>query len=372
MRTRSLGAIVRPFQALSRGLGVLYLAAQCASCTLLDDPFEPVRVLGDAGAPLESAAPARPGLEDAAAAPDAAADGDAGTSGVSPAQTGGSPSALALASCPAGLGEFGVPERLNGLELDGNLYAPFLAADGRTLYFAARIGNDEQIFSATRSVVGTEFTAPAEVQSLNSPALDGAPWLSADGLRVYFFSDRGGATGRDLWFASRAEASSEFGASVSLENVSSDASDFLPWLSTDELTVIFVSDRPGGVGNADLWLASRASLDDPFGAPTILAELSSLMSEGRAALSNDGLEVIFSSDRPGGAGFPDVWLATRSSTAERFSAPRNLQQLNTATPEIDVALSRDGRELFFASSRSGPSELWRSVRACAESATSPE
>jgi hypothetical protein len=42
--------------------------------------------------------------------------------------------------------------------------------------------------------------------------------------------------------------------------------------------------------------------------------------------------------------------------------PHNLTGQNSAAAEVDVALSSDEEELFFASDRSGTSELWRSVR----------
>src|SRR2546425_8336215 len=38
-------------------------------------------------------------------------------------------------------------------------------------------------------------------------------------------------------------------------------------LSRDELTIYFTSDRPGGLGLEDLWFATRASVDSPWGEP---------------------------------------------------------------------------------------------------------
>lgn len=192
--------------------------------------------------------------------------------------------------------------------------------------------------------------------------MDGSPFLSADGQRLYFFSERAqGSLGRrDIWVSER--DSSQFGEPTLVAGINSPSSDLLPWLTPDELTVLFVSGRSGGSGGADVWRATRASVSEPFGAPSSVADLSSSGNEGRAVLSGDGTEAFVTSDRGGGA--PDIWTATRPARGQPFSELRRLAPLNSNATELDVMISKDDSELFFASTRGGRSALFRAERAC--------
>jgi hypothetical protein len=82
------------------------------------------------------------------------------------------------------------------------------------------------------------------------------------------------------------------------------------------LEVIFTSDRPGGQGGFDLWVATRASTSDLWSTPQNLGEtVNSGAADQRPAISWDGTELYFGSTRPGGTGAPgdqDLYVSTRS------------------------------------------------------------
>jgi hypothetical protein len=257
-------------------------------------------------------------------------------------------------------------ERVQGLGVAGQLWAPALSSDGSTLYFAAAPpGAPERIFSARRSERGRRFEGASPLPGLDSGAGDGTPMPSHDGLRLYLYSRRAGGSGdRDLWLASRSGASAAFDAPSWLPGVNTTALEHLPWLSTDELTLLFVSTRAGGLGQSDLWLAQREQLEDDFGAPALLRAASSTGDEGRGVLSLSGRTLIFASNRAGGQGQQDLWLATRADGAAEFGEAVNLTVLNGPALELDPFLSLDERELFFVSDRDGPSELWRAELRC--------
>ena len=272
---------------------------------------------------------------------------------------------IALPPCDGELGGFDAPEPVTGLDFEDNVFGPALSADGRTLYFSAYVSGEQQIYSATRDERGRAFEDVRELPGINSPASDGSPFISSDGERLYLFSERAGGVGqRDVWISRRQSGASRFAEPQLLAGINSRATELLPWLAADELTVIFVSDRAGGRGGSDLWMAQRDALDADFEAPTNLAELSSGENEGRAVLSADGLSAFFSSDRSGGRGGPDLWMAIRTQRQQPFVVLLNLASLNSGESDQDVALSSDGTELFFASSRGGVSQLWRAARSC--------
>jgi Tol biopolymer transport system component len=357
------------------------------ACTLTSDSFDPVPVSSDdegSGEPLdESSAPLN---EDDAIVRGCSGEGAQGVPlngdqpscsdalgllpSVEPSEADagavvepGAP--VSLPPCDGELGTFGAPEPITGLDFEENVFGPALSADGRTLYFSAYVAGEQQIYSATRKQRGAAFENPQEIPVVNSPASDGSPFISADGERLYLFSERsGGLGGRDVWSSQRQGQSASFAEPRLLAAINSLGADLLPWLSADELRLIFVSDRQGGRGGADLWAATRNDVADDFDEPVNLAELSSEQNEGRAVLSTDQLTAFFSSDREGGRGGADLWMAIRTQREQPFVLLLNLLPLNSSESDQDVALSSDGTELFFASSRSGASTLWRSARSC--------
>ena len=94
---------------------------------------------------------------------------------------------------------------------------------------------------------------------MNSAVYDGEASLAPDGLTLYFASDRGGGVGqRDVWVTNRPSRSRPFGKPRNLGRpVNTRGFEATPHLSADGRTLLFLSDRPGGVGFMDLWQARR-------------------------------------------------------------------------------------------------------------------
>jgi Tol biopolymer transport system component len=191
----------------------------------------------------------------------------------------------------------------------------------------------------------------------------GTPNISADGLSLYFFSERTpGSGGRDLYVATRASSSDEFDAVRELVGLNTPDREHLPRVSADELTLYFVSNRSA---NAEIWRATRSSRAADFADPQLVPELNSESEDGAVTVSPDGLEAILASNRPGALGGRDLYRATRSRTTEPFSAPEPLVALNSGVDDYDPTLSYDGTELYFVSNRNGSNtEVYRSLRSC--------
>ena len=110
----------------------------------------------------------------------------------------------------------------------------------------------------------------------------------------------------------------------------------------------------------------RELRSDGFSSIAPLNGVNSTANEGRAVLSQDELTIYFASERPGGVGGIDLWVATRSSRDGSFSQITNLSGLNGPGLDSDPFLSADERELVFCSDRDGSVRLWRSVRECVD------
>ena len=94
--------------------------------------------------------------------------------------------------------------------------------------------------------------------------------------------------------------------------VNSPADDWDTSISADGLLLLFGSNRSGGVGGIDIWESTRATIDDPWGEPTNLGPVvNSAQDETDSSLSTDQLSLYFRSNRPGGIGREDLWVTTR-------------------------------------------------------------
>jgi len=119
-------------------------------------------------------------------------------------------------------------------------------------------------------------------------------------------------------------------------------------------TLYFTSlNRPGNVGDWDIY-ASTLQADGTFGPGELVPELCSIGRDTRTSISRNGLEIFITSNRPGGLGGLDVWVSTRGSTSESWSAPVNVgAPVNSTDNDGAPALSFDGTALYFYSLRPG-------------------
>jgi hypothetical protein len=225
-------------------------------------------------------------------------------------------------------------------------------------------GFNEQIVLSTRANTSSSFSVGNPLPSPVNTSTEGTPFVSSNGLSLYFFSTRSGGKGnRDLYVATRSSTAQAFSSVSNLTTVNSSALDHLPWVSPDELVLYYSSLRSGSVG-FDVWTASRASKAAAFSTPVKVASLNSSQDDSGLTLSTNQLEAIVSSTRTGSQGW-DLYWASRASTSAPFSVPVPLATLNTSATEADPELTEDGGELYFTSTRNGGAvEIWRSTRSC--------
>ncbi len=255
-----------------------------------------------------------------------------------------------------------------------NDFDPSISADGLELYFNSyRPGGfgKADIWVTTRKTKAGPWGEPVNLgATINSPAHENAPNISADGLSLYFCSDRsGGCGGRDLWVTKRKTKSDPWGEAVNLgPSVNSPADEHGPSISSDGLSLYFSGlwddlKRSGGLGKADIWVTTRKTVADPWGKPVNLGPtVNNPAMDESPSIPDDGLSLYFNSNRPGGQGIMDIWVTRRKSTSESWGIPVNLgPTVNSTGWEGNPDISRDGSTLYFSSYRSGGSgstDLW--------------
>lgn len=248
-----------------------------------------------------------------------------------------------------GCGQFSAPTPVTVLGMaDRTLWSPALSTDARKVYFSVTGALGDELWSATRADRDSVFSGAVALPDLVGGGDNGTPFPSGDGLSLYFTAAPPGAvfsdmTGRDLYRATRATVSGQFSDPQPLTELNSDARDQLPWVSRDELTIVFSSER---TGTSRLYTATRSSRTASFSAPVLLPGVTG-GSDNRPFLTPDRLGLFLTSDRAGTEGAHDLWFATRSTASGPFGSFRNLSLLNTASAELDVSITQDGNELFF-------------------------
>ena len=117
----------------------------------------------------------------------------------------------------------------------------------------------------------------------------------------------------------------------------------------------FAADAPGAVaGDSDVYSSERRG-GGSFGAPELVPGVNSAQEDAQPNVRRDARELFFFSTRPGGMGLADIYSATRSRTSDTWSAPVNLgSKVNSADgAETRPSLSWDGTTLYFGSNRAG-------------------
>jgi hypothetical protein len=193
---------------------------------------------------------------------------------------------------------------------------PSMTSDGLVLVYARTDG----VYVSVRTTNAEPFPAGVRAKSRANDITSGDPFIAAGGETLLLARDNG-VNGYELDDAPRDIAMTYgdggfiwYSVAPGVTNVNDDAADDRrPIYSPDRLTLVFASNRsPGANSNTDLYIAQRAGAGGTFTSPARMAEpISSASSDLPGTLSNDGCVLYFTSDRPGGFGAHDVYVAKR-------------------------------------------------------------
>ncbi len=189
---------------------------------------------------------------------------------------------------------------------------------------------------------------------LNSAGSEGTPFMNSNFSTLYFtrcpnYKKR--ESGCQIMKASR--TGSSFSDPIAVEIKTIDSLDVIghPTLSSDELTLIFASERRNGIGGKDLWISERESTSEEFGRPRNLGiTINTESDELYPYLRNDST-LYFASDGHGGMGGLDIFVSTLDSLGE-WSAPANLKSpINSIGNDYAITFHPNEERGFFISNR---------------------
>ena len=251
---------------------------------------------------------------------------------------------------------FGSPAVVAGLASSADDADLRLSPDETTAYFVSARTGKRQLHTAHRATATATFTNIAVLANVNT----GDPFnpaISADGLTLFFASHRV-LTDNDILQASRGATTADFTNPRTVANVDTAASETGPYLARDGMTMYFVRT----VGSRQTVLRAVQSALGNFASPSVVSELDGPTNDSAPVLAGDGLTLYWGSDRPGGLGDVDVWQAQRTSTTATFGKLAPVTPVNTAGFDAPSDVSADGCRLYLTSQRNGRTGIYVATR----------
>jgi WD40-like Beta Propeller Repeat len=259
------------------------------------------------------------------------------------------------------------PENLGSpINMASNETQVALTHSGRSLYIVTnRLGGvgANDIWVSQRADPQAPWGQPFNLGPLiNGPGNDSGPTFTPDDLCMFYASPGAvGGGGQRIFATCRTNPDDDsgwqtplkLGPNVNAPQFTSDPFYFVDPIS-GQATLYFASqNRPGAPGDFDLF-KSDVGPDGQFLPAVAVTELNTPFRETHPWIHQDGLVLIFSSNRPGGFGGIDLWVSTRPTTADAWGTPCNLgPAVNSASDDRAPALSHIANSLYFASNRGG-------------------
>ena len=252
-------------------------------------------------------------------------------------------------------------------------YWPSLTADEQTMVFTVLVPRDMQLFEENnllpktaqyfhedfyeshRSADGIWQERKPLKGNINTQSNEGAQTLSADGSMMFFTacgrSDSKGSC--DIYFSYKVKDGwsepKNIGAPVNTPFWESQ-----PCFAADGKTLFFVSNRPNGLGEKDIWQATMQGFDSQ-GTPlfsdvkNLGKKINTSKDEVSPFLHHDNKTLYFSSDGWYGLGGLDIFISRKDDAGE-WSEPVNLgYPINTSSDESGLVINARGNRAYFSS-----------------------
>ena len=262
---------------------------------------------------------------------------------------------------------FGEPTKVPNVNSLFEDSGPHISPDGLELYFHSgrphgANGGCNDIWVSKRSTTGQPWSAPVMLDPpINSPWPQGSPYLSADGLELYLTDgwpglyspadcepNSGGYGSGDLWVSRRATKEDPWGNPENLgPTVNSEYGEDQPSISSDDLSLYFMSNRPGGYGNSDLYVTTRQTKDNAWGTPVNLGNrVNTGWFESTPHISPDGLSLFFAQ----GGFSTDILVSRRTTTTDPWGQAVSFTPVNSPNAEYYLSYSMEDSTLYFCRS----------------------
>ena len=244
---------------------------------------------------------------------------------------------------------------------------PFLTPDELTIVFVTDrdVGGKGYIYRATRAAADVPFEPPAKVVSLSDPSADQGKVTFARDFTIAIMASNVASPDGSLWYGTH-EAGTDLDvewewdmAPIGAGNKPNET-EVDPWISDDGLRLYWTRDFADATSTPTrIDVATRDSIADSFGAPVALVSHAS-ENDFDPNLAFEERLMVFGSTRGTNKTDTNLWFATRTSSTptDPFDPPEPLESINTTAGETDPWLSRDGCRVYFSSNANGNDDLF--------------
>lgn len=239
-----------------------------------------------------------------------------------------------------------------------NQYFPVLTADNETLIFTARSEDGDENLYVSQMTDG-KWSKPQGISpKINTAANEGTCSISADGRTLVFTS----CDGKDSFGSCDLYISRKIGSEWSTpenlgESVNTRFWEAQPSLSNDGHILYFSSDRPGSLGQKDIWMTELRPDKTWAKAVNLGNTVNTVRDEISPFVHANGRTLFFASDGHIGMGGFDLFMTENKSGG--FSAPENLgYPINTHEDQVALFVTSDGKKGYYSSDSRNTTRLY--------------
>jgi Tol biopolymer transport system component len=233
-----------------------------------------------------------------------------------------------------------------------------LSPDELTAYFFSARSGTKLLYSATRSSPTVPFERVSVLANVNS-ADQYNPAITSDGLSLFFATYRAGGPGdNDIYQARRSATTADFTDIRLAANLNTATSEVQPYVTRDGTAIYFVRRLPAG----QTVMRAIGSPTAGFTNPGAVPELDGPTNDTDPVVTADGLTLFWGSDRSGGMGDVDIWQASRATASEAFRDLALVTSINSPAFDAPSDVSPDGCRLYLTSMRDGKTSIYVATR----------
>jgi outer membrane protein OmpA-like peptidoglycan-associated protein/tetratricopeptide (TPR) repeat protein len=251
-------------------------------------------------------------------------------------------------------------------------YAPNISADESLLVFTTRrpdtngnnnLAEDQEFYEEIHvsKKVNGEWQPSINVGGpLNTAFHNSNISLSPNGKEMFVYKDENGG---DL-YETDLQADGTWAKPKRLNGyINSPYLENSAAVTLDDEKLFFVSDRPGGYGGTDIYVALKNKRGEWGEAHNLGSVINTEFDEEDVFVSANGQHIYFSSDGHAGMGDLDIYRSTFDSATMQWSEPLNLgYPINSVENDIYFVLSGDERYAYISSIRDntvGDQDIYR-------------